>query len=122
MSTDREVASADELKEGERRLVMVDGLEIVVFNVGGDLYAFNNWCAHQGGPACEGTITGTMDASYDEERLETELEYCKEGEILNCPWHGWEYDITSGECLSRQGVTLPQYPVRVEDGMIVVTL
>ncbi|MFB6129868.1 MAG: Rieske (2Fe-2S) protein [Salinigranum sp.] len=50
------------------------------------------------------------------------LDYVKEDEILNCPWHGWEFDLTSGECLSRQGVQLPTHPVRIEDDEIVVTL
>ena len=48
--------------------------------------------------------------------------WVKEGKILNCPWHGWEYDIKTGVCLSRRSVKLPSYPVRVEDGKIIVTL
>ena len=52
----------------------------------------------------------------------TSLEWTEEGHILNCPWHGWEYDVTTGECLSRNRVRLPAHDVEVRDGEIVVSL
>ncbi|RBI59639.1 Rieske (2Fe-2S) protein [halophilic archaeon] len=116
------IADADELVDGERKLVEVEGREIALFRVEGEYLAYTNWCAHQGGPACEGKVTGTSEAEFDRESLQTSLEWCKEGEVLNCPWHGWEYDISSGDCLSNSGVRLPAHPVRVEDGEVVLSL
>lgn len=121
MST-HNIGSADQVPEGERLIVELRGKQIAVFNIDGEYYAYVNWCAHQGGPACEGNITGTTEAEYDNETGELKLDYCREGEILNCPWHGWEYDITSGECLSRQGVILPKYDVEEKDGKLIVSL
>ncbi|ADJ16899.1 Rieske (2Fe-2S) protein [Halalkalicoccus jeotgali] len=120
--TDHIVAPADELEEGGRIITELNGREICVFNIDGEYYAYNNWCAHQAGPICEGNITGTTEASFDPESLEVSLDYCREGEILNCPWHGWEYEVKSGKCLSRQKVQLPSYAVRVEGEDIIVTL
>ena len=120
--SDHVVASADEIGEGERALVQLKGREIGVFNVDGEYHAFANWCAHQSGPCCEGPITGTQGAEFDRDTLEYTLEWIKEGQILNCPWHGWEFDVTTGECLSRKGKSLASFPVRVEDGDVVVTL
>lgn len=120
--SDHVIAAEDELAEGERIIAQVEGREIGVFNIEGEYYAYTNWCAHQAGPACEGNITGTIEACFDEESLQTDLKYVKENGILNCPWHGWEYDITTGECLSRQRIKLPEYPVTVKDGDIVVSL
>jgi nitrite reductase/ring-hydroxylating ferredoxin subunit len=120
--TDHVVCEADELGEGERVLVQLEGREIGVFNVDGELRAYTNWCAHQSGPICEGNITGTWEGSFDRDSLETSLEYCRDGEILNCPWHGWEYDIENGDCLSREGIKLPSHPVEVRDGEVVVSL
>lgn len=120
--TEHTVASDEELNEGERLVVQLEGREIGVFRVDGELYAYNNWCAHQAGPICEGNVTGTTEATFDSDTLETKLEYKCDGEVLNCPWHGWEYDLTSGDCLSRNGVQLPSYPVEERDGDIVVTL
>ena len=97
-----------------------DGREVCVFALDGEYYAYLNWCAHQGGPVCEGTVTGTTTAAFDRETLETKLEYDREDEILNCPWHGWEYDLKTGECLSHAGAHLPSYPVDVREDRLVI--
>lgn len=118
------VASTDELEEGDRMLVRLEGREIAVFRIEGELYAYTNWCAHQSGPICEGPLSGTQEARFNPSTLETEVEWVREGRILNCPWHGWEYDVTNGECLSSDSndVALISHPVRVEDDEIVVEL
>jgi nitrite reductase/ring-hydroxylating ferredoxin subunit len=121
--TDYVVAAADELGAGERIVVQLEGREVGVFNLDGEYYAYLNWCAHQSGPVCEGITTGTWEtATFDRETLAVELEWSGDGEVLNCPWHGWEFELRTGECLSKCGVTLPSYPTRVEDGDVVVTL
>jgi nitrite reductase/ring-hydroxylating ferredoxin subunit len=111
-----------DVDESDRVVYEFEGREISVFNVDGEYYAYLNWCAHQGGPVCEGPVTGTVEATFDRETLDTELEYVREDEILNCPWHGWEYDIETGECLSRQGALLPSYPVEVTDDELIISL
>lgn len=110
------------LSEGDRVVTEIEGREIAVFRVNGELYAYLNWCAHQGGPCCEGKLTGTLHATYDRGSNEVSLRWDREDEILNCPWHGWEYDITTGECLSRTKISLPAYPVELNNGNIVVKL
>ncbi|WP_254525617.1 Rieske (2Fe-2S) protein [Natrinema caseinilyticum] len=116
------VADADEIDVGERILVQIEGKPIGIFNIDNEYVAYLSWCAHQSGPCAEGNITGTKTASFDPDTLQTDLEYVKEGEILNCPWHGWEYDLQSGECLSRDNISLASFPVSVDDGKIVVTM
>jgi len=86
--TKHPVGSAAELNAGDRLLVELEGKDVGIFNLGGKLYAYLNWCVHQGGPCCEGNLEGTVQASFDRDTLETELEYVREGEILCCPWHG----------------------------------
>lgn len=112
----------DELEDGDRLFVEVDGRDIAVFNVDGEYYAYNNFCPHQAGPVCEGRISGTRAASFDRSDLEVSLEWEREGNICNCPWHGWEFDVTTGECLTDANARLIEYPVREEDGEIVVEL
>ncbi|ELY63287.1 Rieske (2Fe-2S) protein [Natrinema versiforme] len=119
---DHTIAAVDELEDGDRKLVEVEGREIALFRVNGDYHAYTNWCAHQGGPACEGSVTGTAEATFERDDLTVSLDWCKEGEVLNCPWHGWEYDIPTGDCLSKDGTRLPSHPVRVENGSVVVSL
>lgn len=119
--TDHVVAETDELAEGDRMVVEVDGMEIGVFNINGEYRSFVNWCPHQSGPCCEGSVQGRIDASWDPDTLETTLSYSKEGEILSCPWHGWEFDLVSGDCLSDDSVHLPSFPVTVVDDQIIVS-
>lgn len=116
------VADADEIADGERIVIQLEGREIAVFRHDGEYFAYLNWCVHQGGPCGEGSLSGTRIASYDREEGEVKSSWEREGEILNCPWHGWEYDLTNGECLSREDIQLPSYPVEIEDGRIVVKL
>ena len=116
------IASADELDEGDHLVVEIEGREIGVFKNDGEFFAYANWCPHQAGPACEGSITGTLESTYDRDALEETVVYCREGEVLNCAWHGWEFDLKTGECLSRDGMQLAAYPVRVEDGDILLTV
>lgn len=116
------VSAASELSDGDRVVTEIEGREIAVFRLDGDLHAYLNWCAHQGGPTCEGALTGTYESDYDREANEVSLSWCREGEVLMCPWHGWEYDLTSGDCLSRNTAQLPSYPVEESDGDVVVSL
>lgn len=119
---DHVVAAADEIPEGGRLVAELEGLEIGVFNIEGEYRAYLNWCAHQGAPCCEGTISGKYDATFDPETLETTYEWIREGEFLYCPWHAWEYDLVSGECTTNRAYSLPSFPVREKDGSIVVSL
>lgn len=116
------VARAADIEDGERVIVEIEGREIGVFNVDGEYHAYLNWCVHQGGPLCEGSLTGRVEASYDRTSLETEIEWTAERETLVCPWHDWEYDVRSGECLSDRTCELPSYPVDVDGGEIKIRL
>lgn len=85
------VATTDEIGPGQRKIVEIDGRSIGVFNVGGRYYALRNTCPHAGARLCEGTLTGLVTS-----RTPGEYTYQREGEILRCPWHGWEFDLTTG--------------------------
>ncbi len=114
--TPRAVCSTDELSPGERLVVDTGGREIAVFNVNGEFIAVANYCVHAGGPVCEGKLSGTVTASVDEWAYDWE----REGEILACPWHGWEFDLLTGEHLSDPSYRLLTYDVTVSDGTVYV--
>jgi nitrite reductase (NADH) small subunit len=118
--TERIVCDAEDLQSGDRVVLTINGTEISVFNVDGEYHACANWCPHQSGPVCEGLLTGTTAASFDRETLEYEKEWIKEGRIVICPWHGWEFDIETGKATHDADIRLVSYPVREEEGSIVV--
>ena len=85
------VAKVAELPPGSRRLVTVRGREVVVFNVEGEYFALLDRCPHQGGSLSRGKLTGLAEASEP-----GRVRYSRRGEIVRCPWHGWEFDLRTG--------------------------
>lgn len=116
------VARTNEIDDGERFFTLVDGNEIGIFKIDGEYYAYPNWCPHMGGPLCEGPVDGTIETSFDKESLETDFSWGRDGEMLTCPWHGYEFDLTSGYCRSDKKYSLREYPTRVEDGHVIVSM
>jgi 3-phenylpropionate/trans-cinnamate dioxygenase ferredoxin subunit len=104
------VCKASELPPKGRRIVRVNGREIGVFNVKGKYYALRNLCPHQSAPLCLGELTGLTVSDEP-----GEIEWTRAGEILRCPWHGWEFDVTNGRSVfNPHAVRVRKYPVAVE--------
>lgn len=90
------------VQAGQMREFVVDGVEIVVVNLDGALHAFGNRCPHQGGPLSKGRL---------------------EDGVMICPWHLWRFDARTGRPQFPEGYTpVPRYPVKVEDGQILVAV
>jgi 3-phenylpropionate/trans-cinnamate dioxygenase ferredoxin subunit len=112
------VGRAADLAPGGRLIVVLEGRSIGVFNVGGELFALRNTCPHQGGPLCRGTLSGLLTAPAP-----GEYRYERRGEVLRCPWHGWEFDIRTGRSLvDPELVRVRTYPVSVESGQVLLEL
>ena len=92
------VARLDDVRAGQPTPVDAEGVKIVLARVGDAVYACGDTCAHRGGPLAEGKLSGAR---------------------LACPWHGWHYDVRSGECtFPGRGARVPTYPVHIDDGEI----
>ena len=109
------IARVDELPDGERLIVEIGGRSIGVFNVGGRFFALRNRCPHQGGPLCTGTLGGLISSSGP-----GDYDYSRAGEIVRCPWHGWEFDLRTGTCLADPARRVATYEVVVRDGELTV--
>ena len=97
---------------GSQSLVHVNGRPIAVFNVDGTFYALFNRCPHEGGPLCSGHVTGWLSSPgpgrYD---------YHPEHKVVRCPWHGWEYDLKTGQSWTDPETSrVRSYRVEVESG------
>ena len=106
------VARADEIPPGERKLVTVRGREIAVFNVAGDYLAILDRCPHQGGSLCRGKLVGLIESDGP-----GQYRYCRKGEIVRCPWHGWEFDLRTGKSYCDPARTwVKSYATSIEPG------
>lgn len=110
------VAQSAEIPPGGRKIVEVAGQSIGIFNINGELRAVLNLCPHALAPVCKGHLRGTTLPSAP-----GEFTWGHVGEILACPWHGWEFDLRSGACLVDKR-KLRLFPVEVEAGTIYVRL
>lgn len=108
------VACATDLAPGQRKIVAIDGREIGVFNVQGEFYALRNLCPHRSGPLCLGRVRPLVVTTGVYQR-----DYEREGEILKCPWHQWEFDIKTGQALYDEKLRVKTYRV-VQEGEDVV--
>lgn len=115
------VARVEEIPAGERRLIEVEGKSIGVFNVAGEFHALENVCCHRGGPVCEGNLFGRLEAEVLSDKRVREY-YATEGDVIACPWHGWEYEIPTGQCLADRTYRLRKFPVVVEEESVWVVL
>lgn len=113
------VCPLDELAAGRPHIARVAGRSIgVVLTEGGELYAVRNACPHQGAELCRGGLGGTMLPSEAKQYVPG-----MDGYVLRCPWHGWEFDIRTGDSLfDPDGVRVKSYPVRVADGLVSVRM
>lgn len=121
MSTNTETADhvvvgpVSELPAGSHKIIQIRNIEVGVYNVDGKFYALPNLCPHQAGPLCEGPVGGEMICNAS---TVWRFKWHRDGEILTCPWHGLEFDLTTGNCLAPKRFRVRQFPVEVVDGDI----
>lgn len=96
-----EVATLAEVPPGSMREVIAGDRVVALANVDGQIFALDGVCPHQGGPLGEGQL---------------------EGPIVTCPWHGWQFDVRTGQHCLSQTIIQPQFTVRVEGDSIFVDL
>ncbi len=89
------IAEVGEIEPGGRKLLTIEGKSIGVFNINGRHAAVLNVCPHELAPVCLGRLRGTTVSSAPGSFV-----WRQDGEILCCPWHGWEFEVLSGRCLT----------------------
>jgi nitrite reductase/ring-hydroxylating ferredoxin subunit len=95
------VAQTDELKPGGCKVVTVNGRDLALCNAGGTFHAMDNACPHKGGPLGEGELDGAH---------------------ITCPWHGWQFDVATGQCKHNPAARVATVKVAVEGADVLVEL
>jgi nitrite reductase (NADH) small subunit len=98
------VTTAENIPEREGRAVRIGAREIAIFNLGDRFLATDNRCPHQGGPLCDGIVTGSS---------------------VVCPLHAWKVNLASGSVerpATAKDHCVATYPIRVDEGVIVIQM
>ena len=110
------VARVEDVVPGKAHLTTVKGRQIGIFNLDGEFYALLNRCPHQSAELCRGRITHLIQS-----RKPGKVEVSREGEFIKCPWHGWEFDIRTGQSwCDPNSMYVRQFGVKVEPGETLV--
>ena len=117
MATKQFACEAGDVRAGAATIVTLGKLSVGIFKLDDGYHALLNVCPHRGAALCEGPVCGTTQPSANREFI-----YGREGEIIRCAWHGWEFDIRSGESLVDCSVKAKTFTVAVENDKLYVYL
>ena len=106
------IAKAADVPSGKSRRIVVKGRNLAVFNVSGEYFALLDSCPHEGAALSAGQIIGLAESD-----MPGEYRLCRKGEFVRCPWHGWEFEIRTGQsyCAPKRYRTR-NFEVQVESG------
>jgi len=102
--------------EGSVRMLDVGGHRVGLYRLDDDLYALADRCPHRGGPLCSGRIATPVEVRDGTVTIGTPRS------IVRCPWHKWEFEISTGRCLVDERLRVKRYSVRVDGDQVVVSL
>lgn len=86
------VARVSEVPPGERKRVEIGRRAIALFNLDGEFFAIGDTCPHEFGSLCKGKLVGLAESDEP-----GKYRFSRSGEFVKCPWHGWEFDIRTGQ-------------------------
>jgi nitrite reductase/ring-hydroxylating ferredoxin subunit len=112
-----DAAGVDEIEIGDCKILKIEGRSIGIYYDGKKYFAIRNVCPHEQAELCKGKITGTTLPSKPHEYI-----YGMEGEVLVCPWHGWEFNVNDGTCLGDPKYKVKTYEVSVENNRVMVQI
>jgi len=120
--TDVVIGTASAFPDPGRRVVEVDGTEIGVFCLNGKFTAYENVCPHMSGPVCQGKIIHRVQERIAEDKTSLGFAFSKDHTNVACPWHGYEFDIATGQHQGNPRMRLRPVKVEVVGGDLVVSL
>ena len=116
------VGREDEFEDRGRKVIASGDVEIGVFFVDGEFYAYENRCVHQGGPICQGRILNRVVEVLAEDKTSQGLAWSEEDVHVVCPWHGYEFNIKTGRHPGYKNARLRPFDVKVTGGEVYVVV
>ncbi|MGE3644026.1 MAG: Rieske (2Fe-2S) protein [Beijerinckiaceae bacterium] len=116
------VAKTSDFADPGRKVFEVGGVEVGVFQLGGEFYAWENRCPHYDGPACQGRIIPETTEAVNDDKTSRGREFSKTEMNVSCPWHGMEFNIRTGRHPTNNAVRLRSVPLRIAGGDIYLSI
>lgn len=116
------VCKDNELADGAVRIVQHGPLQVAVIRHGGKYFAYRNFCPHQGGPVCEGVRMPRVVDVIDDKGHFRGQSYDHDDIHIVCPWHGYEFHLSSGEHVGDKRIRLKKYDVVERGGQVYVAV
>jgi nitrite reductase/ring-hydroxylating ferredoxin subunit len=119
---DVNIGPASEFDDPGRKIIESEGIEVGVFKLGGEFFAYANHCPHMGGPACQGKMMPQVEEVIADDRTSKGMAFSKTQMNIVCPWHGFEFNMRTGIHPGNPKMRLRPIKVHVADGDVIVSL
>lgn len=119
---DVNIGAVTEFSDPGRKIVGFDRFEVAVFKLDGEFFAYLNQCPHMGGPACQGKMLAKVEEVIADDKTSKGMAFSKTRMHVVCPWHGFEFDIRTGQHPGNPRARLRKMDVRVADGDVLVAV
>ncbi len=112
-----DVGAVNDFADQRVRVVEVGRRQIGIVRWQDAFYAVSNVCTHQRGPLCQGVLSAHLHAAEP-----GDLTLDRAVPLIACPWHGWEFDVRTGQAILDPKLRVRTFPVRVADGRVMVDI
>lgn len=119
---DINVGAASDFADPGRKIIGLDRFEVAVFKLDGEFFAWLNQCPHMGGPVCQGKMLAKVEELIADDGTSKGFAFSKTRLHVVCPWHGFEFDIRTGQHPGNSRARLRKIDVRLDGGDVVVTV
>lgn len=116
------VGREDDFEDRGRKVIEHDDIEIGVFFLDGEFFAYENRCVHQGGPICQGRILNRVIERIADDKTSQGLAWSDEDVHIVCPWHGYEFNLRTGVHPGNRNARIRPFETKVKDGEVYVVV
>ena len=113
-----DVGAVDDFQDGAIRLVNVLNTEVGIAFTGGEFFAMRNVCPHTGAPVCLGRLRPLVTAGGTPWEVEVDMNRM----VVICPWHFWEFDVSTGKAVAHPRMHLKMYRTATRAGRVLVNI